>query len=505
MFKKILIANRGEIAVRIIRACRDLSISPVAVYSAADRGSLAVKLADQAFDLGKSPANESYLVIEKIIAAAKDCAAEAIHPGYGFLAENPEFVRACDSSGIVFIGPSAESMALMGNKVASRKTVEQAGVRVVPGCSKPLASLQEATRLAGEIGYPVMLKASAGGGGKGMRLLRNESDLASRFETTRSEAASSFNDTDVYLERYIERPRHIEVQILGDRFGHIIHLGERECSIQRRHQKVVEESPSPRVTAEFREKLGKAAIKVAQSVSYHNAGTVEFLVDDSTDDPDPPFYFLEMNTRLQVEHPVTEMTTGIDLVKEQIFLASGQHLTWKQEDICLRGNSLECRVYAEDPENSFFPSPGKITTLFEPSGPGIRNDSGVYEGYEIPVHYDPLISKLVAHGRDRDEAIARMKRALGEYKVGGVRTTIPFFEALLSHPNFIDGKLHTHFIDEHGLAQSSRQPAGSDSLVAAIAAALFHLTETTVPSESSDHPRSLWKEYTRFMQRTGPR
>ncbi len=500
MFRTLLIANRGEIAVRIIRACRDLDISPVVVYSEADRASLAVKLADQAHCIGPAPSSQSYLRFEGLLEAACKSGAEAVHPGYGFLAENSRFAAACHQAGLVFVGPSAESIRLMGDKIVSRKTVSRAGVPTVPGSESGLADAAEAIELAGSIGYPVMLKASAGGGGKGMRLVRSDRELREQFETTRGEAESAFGDATVFLEKYVPQPRHIEVQVLGDRHGNLIHLGERECSIQRRHQKVVEECPSPRVGPAFRQRLGEAAVAVAKSVDYVNAGTVEFLVDGSVEDELPPFYFLEMNTRLQVEHPVTEMVTGIDLVCEQIRVAAGERLQIEQEDVRWRGAAIECRVYAEDPFNSFFPCPGEIRELFEPSGPGIRNDSGVCAGFHIPVDYDPLISKLVAHGADRSQAIARMRRALREYKIAGVRTTIPFFDRLLAHPEFEKGRLHTNFIEQHQLGRFDEQ---AESTIAVAVAALNELLSTPEAPVQAAPRRSLWREFSRFRRRYG--
>jgi acetyl-CoA carboxylase biotin carboxylase subunit len=499
MFEKIIVANRGEIAVRIIRACRDLRIQSVVVYSEADRDSLAVKLADEALCIGKPQASLSYLNGKRIIEAALESGAEAIHPGYGFLAENSQFVRACRQAGLVFIGPSAQSMDQMGRKVPSRRTVAQAGVPVVPGSEGVLESISAALQAAGQIGYPLILKASSGGGGKGMRIVESDAELKAVYETTRSEAQSSFADSAVYLERYIEKPRHIEVQVLGDHFGNLIHLGERECSIQRRHQKLVEECPSPLVTSEFRSVLGKAALDVARAVDYHSAGTVEFLVDAAAVSMPPPFYFLEMNTRLQVEHPVTEMVTGVDLVRQQILVAAGEELQHDQDAIRFRGAAIECRIYAEDPQNNFFPSPGRITTLFEPSGPGTRNDSGVCAGFHIPIDYDPLISKLVTHGENRGEAISRMSRALREYRIGGVRTTIPFFEALLCHPKFIAADLHTHFIQEHAL--TGQLPQQDWHTVPAVCAALFHLLERPDAPRRAEPRSSNWKEIGRFENR----
>jgi acetyl-CoA carboxylase biotin carboxylase subunit len=442
MFHKILIANRGEIAVRIIRACRDMGISPVAVFSEADAGALHVRLADEAYEIGPAPSVESYLRIERIIDAALKCGAEAIHPGYGFLAENASFAQAVVDAGLTFIGPDAEAMRLMGSKTSARRIAVEAGVPVVPGTTNPLASLDEAREVAASFDYPVMLKASAGGGGKGMRLVHAEEELRSSFETAQSEAAAAFGNPELYLEKAIERPRHIEIQIFADRHGNYVHLGERECSIQRRHQKVIEECPSPINDASLRERMGAAAIKAARAVDYTGAGTVEFLVADATRD----FYFLEMNTRLQVEHPVTELVTGLDLVREQITVAAGEPLSFKQEDVEWRGHAIECRVYAENPENNFLPSPGSITHLRVPAGPGVRDDGGVEAGAEVSIYYDPMVSKLAAWGRTRLEAIDRLRRALDEYTVGGIKTTLPFFREILRDAEFIEGRLDTTFI-----------------------------------------------------------
>ena len=491
LFKKVLIANRGEIAVRIIRACRDLDISPVVIYSEADRAALHVRLAGEAYEIGPGPSSESYLVIDKIIDVARKARCQAVHPGYGFLAENQEFAQACDDSELIFIGPSVPAMRIMGDKVASREAVRKAGVEVIPGSEDEVRSHQEAVSRAAEIGYPVMVKASAGGGGKGLRKVSDEGDLRLAYQMARGEAQSSFNDPRVFLEKYLERPRHVEIQLLGDLDGHLIHLGERECSIQRRHQKLVEECPSPLVDPELRDRLGRAAVAAGNAVGYHNAGTVEFLIDSNLN-----FYFLEMNTRLQVEHPVTEMVTGIDLVREQIRIAAGQKLRYQQEDLQIRGHAIECRIYAEDPNNSFFPSPGKIVRLSEPSGPGIRIDGGVYAGCTIPVHYDPLISKLVAHAEDRGQAIRRIQRALREYQIAGVQTTIPFFEVLLSHPQFVRGDLHTHFIEEYRLVeQMSELPIQEVPL---IAAALHYVSQAQSGSPASRRPLNAWRDYGRF-------
>jgi acetyl-CoA carboxylase biotin carboxylase subunit len=494
MFKKILIANRGEIAVRIIRGCRDLGVSPVAVYSDADRGALHVKLSDEAYHIGRPPSRDSYLNSGKIIAAAKSAGAEAIHPGYGFLAENSRFAELCSDHGFIFIGPSATSIALMGDKIASRKAVQKAGVPLIPGCEDPLVSAEQAASIGAEIGFPVMIKASAGGGGKGMRIVHHEAEMPSAVREASGEAKTYFGDPTVYLEKFVENPRHIEVQVLADEYSNRIHLGERECSIQRRHQKLLEESPSPIVDPEFRAALGQAALAVAAAADYRNAGTVEFLVDASGTREEWRFYFLEMNTRLQVEHPVTEMVTGVDLVREQILIAAGEKLSYRQEDVKIDGAAIECRVYAEDPSRDFLPSPGKITTLFEPSGPGIRHETGVYEGFTIPIDYDPLISKLVAHGHNRSAAIQRMRRALGEYKVGGVQTTIPFFEKLLSHEYFVEGRLHTDFINSHRLNEAEGNLSGVQPV---IAAAVEYFERDRVKKTHSPPRRSSWKESAR--------
>lgn len=442
LFKKILIANRGEIAVRVIRSCREMGISTVAVFSDVDRKALHIKLADEAYPLGEAIPSQSYLNIEKIIQAAKKCKAEAIHPGYGFLAENPELVARCEKEGIVFIGPPSQPMEIMGSKTASRKKMTKAGVPVIPGTLASVKDEKDLREKAEEVGFPLLLKASAGGGGKGLRLVSDKKELLSSFRLAQSEAQSSFDDPSVYIEKYIEEPHHIEIQILSDNFGRTVYLGERECSIQRRYQKVLEETPSPFIDDVIRRKMGEIAVKAAEAVNYRNAGTVEFVVDK-----DRNFYFLEMNTRLQVEHPITEMVTGIDLVKCQVEIAAGIPLSFRQEDIKPVGHSLECRIYAEDPDNDFMPSPGKIIHLRTPGGGlGLRDDNGVYEGYEVPLEYDPLLSKLVTWGRTREEAIHRMLRALSEYQVYGIKTTIPFFKRILLHPKFFAGDYNTHFI-----------------------------------------------------------
>jgi acetyl-CoA carboxylase biotin carboxylase subunit len=469
LFNKVLIANRGEIAVRVMRACREMDIRTVAVYSDVDRKALHVRYADEAYPIGPAPSTESYLRIDRLIEVARQSGAEALHPGYGFLAENPEFARACGEAGIVFIGPPVGAMELMGSKTASRRALIQAGLPVVPGTDRDLETFEEVQRAASEIGYPVMLKASAGGGGKGLRLVIAPAELESAFRNARSEAENAFNDPAIYLEKYLARPRHIEIQILGDQHGNLIYLGERECSLQRRHQKVMEECPSPLVDEDLRRRMGETAVRIGRLAGYFNAGTVEFLADQNRN-----FYFLEMNTRLQVEHPVTEMVVGIDLVKEQLRIAAGERLRWRQEEVRLHGAALECRIYAEDPANNFFPSPGLIRRLHVPRGPGVRSDSGVYEGWTVPLEYDPLLAKLVVWGNDRQEAVARLRRALSEYEVFGIETTIPFFRRVVDHPDFVAGQIDTGFIDR-ALAEgilSEEEPAHELERVALLAAAL---------------------------------
>jgi acetyl-CoA carboxylase biotin carboxylase subunit len=477
MFQKILIANRGEIAVRIIRACRDMSISPVAIFSEADASALHVSLADEAYCVGPAASAESYLNVASIVATAAKAGAEAIHPGYGFLAENAEFARAVAAAGLVFIGPTAAAMQVMGSKTSARRAALTAGAPVVPGTTEALQSLEHAKQTAVQIGYPIMLKAAAGGGGKGMRQVVSESELQSAFEAAQSEAASAFGNSDVYIEKLVEKPRHIEIQIFSDQHGNYIHLGERECSIQRRHQKVIEECPSPIDDPELRERMGDAAIKIAQAVNYVGAGTVEFLYSDVSRD----FYFLEMNTRLQVEHPVTELVTGLDLVREQISVAAGARLSFAPEAVRLSGHAIECRVYAEDPENNFLPSPGRITFLRVPGGPGIRDDGGVSQGDEVSIYYDPMISKLAAWGRTRGEAIDRLRRALDEYAIGGIKTTLPFFREVVRDQEFIDAKLDTGFITRFNerragslTAVTDHDQASREADIAMIAAALAY-------------------------------
>jgi len=443
LFKKILIANRGEIALRIIRTCKELGIKTVAVYSEADRYSLHVRFADEAVCIGPGPSKESYLNIPRIIAAAEITNAEAIHPGYGFLAENAMFAEICESSGIKFIGPTPDAIEAMGDKALAKETMRKAGVPVIPGSDGVVETLEQAREIANEIGYPIMLKAAAGGGGKGMRMVRNDEELENAWQTARAEAEAAFGNPAVYIEKFIEKPRHIEIQILADEHGNVIHLGERDCSIQRRHQKLIEESPSPIVTPELREAMGQAAVKGAKSVKYRNAGTIEFLVDK-----DGNFYFMEMNTRIQVEHPVTEMVYGIDIVREQIRIASGEKLGIKQKQIKPNGHAIECRINAEDPFNGFRPSPGKITALHFPGGFGVRVDSHIYQEYVVPPYYDSMIAKLIVHAKNRDEAIARMLRALDEFVIEGIHSTIPFHIKILNSPQFRSGvDYDTKYID----------------------------------------------------------
>lgn len=441
MFRKVLVANRGEIAVRVIRACRELGIRTVAVYSEADRDCLHVRLADEAFCIGPPPAGESYLNIPNILSTAEVTGAEAIHPGYGFLAENPHFAEICRDAGIAFIGPSPEAMEAMGNKARAREIAQRAGVPIVPGSPGPVRTVDEALAVADRIGYPLLIKASAGGGGKGMRVVHSREELGRAMATAQREAEAAFGSGEVYLEKYLDEPRHIEVQILADTRGNVVHLGERECSIQRRHQKLLEEAPAPGLSPRLRANLHRAAVRIAQAIRYTSAGTVEFLVDKEEN-----FYFMEMNTRIQVEHPVTEMITGLDLVREQIRIAAGERLSFSQRDVEFRGHAMECRINAEDPAHDFRPSPGTIRGLVLPGGPGIRVDTHVYAGYTIPPYYDSLVAKVIAWGRDRPEAMARMDRALREFEIVGIRTTIPFHRLLLENAFFRRGEVYTNFV-----------------------------------------------------------
>ncbi len=453
MFKKVLIANRGEIALRVIRACREMDIATVAVYSEADRDSLHVRFADEDICIGPPPASESYLNIPRIISAAEITDAEAIHPGYGFLAENAHFAEICESCNIVFIGPSPRAISLMGDKAAARDTIESYGVSAIPGSDGTVDDADKAVSIARKLGYPVMVKAAAGGGGRGMRIAHTDVSLVQAFITAQSEAEKAFGDRRLYIEKLVLEPRHIEIQILADKEGNCVHLGERDCSLQRRHQKVVEESPSPAVEEELRQRMGQAAVRCAEAVQYYSAGTVEFLLDK-----DSNFYFMEMNTRIQVEHPVTEMITGVDILKEQIKIAAGLPLSIKQEDVKIEGHAIECRVNAEDPANQFLPSPGKITGLHKPGGPGIRVDSHIYSEYVVPPYYDSLLAKLISHGHDRKEAIAKMKRALEEFVIEGIPTTIPLLQLIMKNHDFVTGIFNTGSLDaiRHQLEMESK-------------------------------------------------
>lgn len=443
MFSKILIANRGEIALRIIRACRELGIRTVAVYSEADKESLHVRFADEAICIGQASSARSYLNIPAIISAAEITDVEAIHPGYGFLAENPHFAEICESCKISFIGPTPENIRLMGDKMAARASMQKAGLPIIPGSNSVIKNKEDVLKTAKAIGYPVIIKATAGGGGKGMRICHNDLTLVSSLMTAQAEAEANFGNSSVYIEKYIEKPRHIEIQILADKYGRILHLGERDCSIQRRHQKLLEESPSTAVDQKLRKRLGEAALKGAKSAGYVSAGTIEFLLDQHQN-----FYFMEMNTRIQVEHPVTESVTGIDLIKEQLRIAAGEKLRFHQDQIQLRGASIECRINAEDPQNNFMPSPGKIETLNLPGGPGVRVDTHIYQGYTISPYYDSLVAKLIVHGQNRGEAIKIMHRALSEFYIAPIKTTIPFHLSLMQNPLFLKGDISTHFLQD---------------------------------------------------------
>jgi acetyl-CoA carboxylase biotin carboxylase subunit len=502
MFKKILIANRGEIAVRIMRACRELGIEAVAIYSDVDRDALHVRFADEAYPCGAPPARESYLDMERVVKIARSCGAEAIHPGYGFLAENGAFVDLCAENGIVFIGPSGDVMRSMGDKVTARQTMERAGVPIVPGTTERLTD-EAAERWIRDVGPPVMVKATAGGGGKGLRLVRDVSEIAQALQRARSEAGASFGDDGLYIEKYVSQPRHVEIQILADTHGNAVHLFERECSIQRRHQKVIEEAPATRMTQELRSRMGEAAVAAAKAVGYVGAGTVEFLVD-----PAGHFYFLEMNTRIQVEHPITEAITGFDIVKAMIRVAAGEPLDIDQDSLEIRGHAIEARIYAEDPDRNFVPSPGDILLYRPPGGIGIRVDTGVYQGARVTVHYDPMVAKLVTWGQDRGEAIDRMRRALSEFVVKGIKTSIPFHLRVVEHPRFLEGSYDTGFIDEHmadmdddGASEEERSVA---RMLAAIAAYRRDREHAERPSAATaaggENP---WKSFGRRSQMRG--
>ncbi len=493
---KVLIANRGEIAVRIMRTCREMGIQTVAVYSEADRTAYHVRMADEAYYLGPPPASESYLQQDRLIDIARRAGAQAIHPGYGFLAENPQFAEKVRDAGLIFIGPPPDAMRIMGDKTAARETMQKAGVPIVPGSPAPLADADEALNVAKTIGFPVLLKAAAGGGGKGMRVVASEAEMASAFRGASSEAQSAFGDGRIYIEKYLQGPRHIEFQVFADEHGNVVHLCERECSIQRRHQKIIEESPSPLMTPELREQMGQAAVKAARACGYVNAGTIEFLVDQ-----DRHFYFLEMNTRLQVEHPVTEMVVGMDLVRLQLEVAMGKPLPFSQDQVRLQGHAIECRVYAEDPRNHFLPSIGTVEFLQNPDGPGVRVDSGVTSGDEISLYYDPMIAKLIVHGENRSQAIERMIRALQEYRVLGVKTTIPFCIWVMQHERYRAGEFDTHFVPNEYLPKLDELDSDltADERIAA-AVALAHFMKNGQGLLSLDHaretnhrPTSAWR------------
>ncbi len=474
--RKILIANRGEIAVRIIRTCAELGIETVAIFSDADRTALHVRMADEAYPVGPAPSIESYLNSDRIIGIARQAGVDAIHPGYGFLAENADFALACETVGIRFIGPASETIRSMGDKTAARALMERTGVPMAPGTVEPIEKWEEAKQIAAQIGYPVLIKAASGGGGKGMRIVYDPDQFQSAFDAAGREAANAFGDARVFLEKYIMEPRHIEFQIMADSHGHIVHLFERECSIQRRHQKVIEEAPSPIMTDDLREQMGKAAVDAARSCNYVGAGTIEFLVD-----ADRNFYFMEMNTRLQVEHAVTEWITGLDLVREQICIAEGQPISFRQEDLSINGHAIECRIYAEDPDNDFLPGPGQLLRNHMPGGHGVRVDSGVEQGDEVSVHYDPMISKVTTWGADRTEAIDRMRRALAEYEIAGVPTTISFCQFVLQSEPFREGQISTHFVANHftGIKRGAPDPQFEET-IARSAAAIWEL-------QSRDH------------------
>jgi len=492
--KRVLIANRGEIAVRIIRTLRDLGLTSIAVYSDPDRAALHVLVADEAYRLGPGLARESYLSIPRVIEVARAARADAIHPGYGFLSENAEFAQAVQDAGMIFIGPSPSTIARLGNKLAAREIARAAGAPLVPGSPGPVADVAAASAAAKTIGYPLMLKAAAGGGGKGMRVLRSADDLGSAFELTRGEAKAAFGDDSVYLERFVERPRHVEAQILADAHGNVVFLGERDCSVQRRHQKVVEETPSPIFTPSIRAKFAEAAIAIARAANYVNAGTVEFIAD-----PDGNFYFLEVNTRLQVEHPVTEMVTGLDLVAEQVKIADGQKLALPSASLAPRGASIECRIYAEDASRNFMPSAGEVTRLRLPAGPGIRTDAGVYQGFQVPIEYDPLIAKVVSWGEDRAQAVARIRRALEETVVEGLTSNVAFHRWLLARPEFILGDVHTGFLGESFTPDALKATPEAEEV--ALLAASLHAHARALSVRPVERGPSQWRYADRIASR----
>lgn len=488
--KKILVANRGEIALRIMRSAKEMGIKTVAVYSEVDRNAPHVRYADEAVCIGPAPSNQSYLVIEKIIAACKETQADAIHPGYGFLSENAVFARKVKDAGIILIGPSPEAMEIMGNKLSAKAAAMQYNIPMVPGTEEAIKDVQEAKKRAVEVGFPILIKAAAGGGGKGMRIVESVNDFEEQMQLAVSEATSAFGDGSVFIERYVSSPRHIEIQILGDTHGNIVHLFERECSIQRRHQKVIEEAPSSVLTPEIRNAMGECAVNVARSCNYVGAGTVEFILDEQKN-----FYFLEMNTRLQVEHPVTEMITGIDLVKEQIRIARGEKLNFDQKTLTLKGHAIELRVYAEDPANNFLPDIGKLNIYKIPQGFGIRVDDGFEEGMEIPIYYDPMIAKLVAYGKDREEAIQRMQRAIDEYMIVGIETTLPFGRFVMQHEAFRSGNFDTHFVKKFFDPEKQRKDNPDEALIAAlIAGKLMDQKKNSLSQAKNEDRPSMWRK-----------
>jgi acetyl-CoA carboxylase, biotin carboxylase subunit len=490
--KKILVANRGEIALRVMRSAKEMGISTVAVYSEADRQALHVRYADEAVCIGPAPSSESYLKADTIIKVCKDLGVDAIHPGYGFLSENASFARKVAEAGLIFIGPSAHSIEIMGSKLAAKAAVSGYDIPMVPGTPDAITDLNAARERSAEIGYPVLIKASAGGGGKGMRVVETEDEFEEQMQRAVSEAISAFGDGAVFIEKYITSPKHIEIQVLGDTHGNIIHLFERECSIQRRHQKVIEEAPSSVLTPEIREAMGKAAVDVARACNYYGAGTVEFIVDEQLN-----FYFLEMNTRLQVEHPVTELITGIDLVKEQIKIAQGEVLSIKQEDLSILGHSIEVRVYAEDPRNNFLPDIGTLNTYVRPQGPGIRVDDGFEQGMEIPIYYDPMIAKLTTFGKDREEAILRMKRAIEEYQISGIETTLPFCLYVMEHEAFTSGKFDTNFVNKYFTPEvlNTKPDADEEALAAFMSGVLLTKRKANqVQPQQASARQSNWKK-----------
>jgi acetyl-CoA carboxylase biotin carboxylase subunit len=488
--KKLLVANRGEIALRVMRSAKELGIKTVAVYSEADRNAMHVRFADEAVCIGAPASSESYLRIEKIMAAAKQTGANAVHPGYGFLSENEDFSQACEDNGIIFVGPSPASIELMGSKLAAKAAVAKFNVPLVPGTSEPITDIKEAKKIAAKIGYPVLIKASAGGGGKGMRVVEDDASFQEQMERATSEATSAFGDGSVFIEKYITKPRHIEFQIFGDKHGNVIHLFERECSIQRRHQKVVEEAPSSVLTPEKRKAMGEAAINVARSANYYGAGTVEFILDETLD-----FYFLEMNTRLQVEHPVTEEITGVDLVKLQIRVAEGEKLPFKQEDLKMSGHAVEVRVYAEDPANNFLPDIGTLKTYKRPQGHGIRVDDGFEEGMTIPFYYDPMIAKLIAHAESREAAIEKMIRAIDEYEITGLETTLGFCKFVMKHDAFRSGNFDTRFVENYFKPEVLQpKPDDDEQMIAALLATTLSTEKTLNTASATQTKVSLWKK-----------